>query len=56
MIVITGAAGFIGSCLVGTLNSKGITNLVLVDDFSKSEKDKKPGRKGLCCKSGALCF
>lgn len=38
MIVITGAAGFIGSCLVGTLNSKGITNLVLVDDFSKTEK------------------
>lgn len=40
MIVITGAAGFIGSCIVGTLNSKGITNLVLVDDFSKSEKDE----------------
>lgn len=40
MIVITGAAGFIGSCLVGTLNSKGISNLVLVDDFSKTEKDE----------------
>lgn len=38
MIVITGAAGFIGSCIVGTLNNKGITNLVLVDDFSKTEK------------------
>ncbi len=39
MIVITGAAGFIGSCVAGTLNSKGITNLVLVDDFSKKEKE-----------------
>ena len=38
MIFITGAAGFIGSCIVGTLNSKGINNLVLVDDFSKTEK------------------
>lgn len=39
MIVITGAAGFIGSYLVGTLNEKGISNLVLVDDFSKTEKN-----------------
>lgn len=39
MIVITGAAGFIGSCIVGTLNAQGITNLILVDDFSKTEKE-----------------
>lgn len=38
MIVITGAAGFIGSCIVGTLNNKGINNLVLVDDFSQTDK------------------
>ena len=38
MIVITGAAGFIGSCLASELNKKGINNLVLVDDFSKTEK------------------
>jgi ADP-L-glycero-D-manno-heptose 6-epimerase len=38
MIVITGAAGFIGSCIAGTLNSKVITKLILVDDFSKTEK------------------
>jgi ADP-L-glycero-D-manno-heptose 6-epimerase len=38
MIVITGAAGFIGSCIAGTLNAKGINNLILVDDFSKTEK------------------
>ncbi|MEZ4937628.1 MAG: ADP-glyceromanno-heptose 6-epimerase [Crocinitomicaceae bacterium] len=40
MIVITGAAGFIGSCLASELNSKGIENLILVDDFSKEEKKR----------------
>lgn len=38
MIVITGAAGFIGSCLVGELNRSGITDLILVDDFTKTDK------------------
>lgn len=38
MIVVTGAAGFIGSCLVSKLNSEGIVDLILVDDFSKKEK------------------
>jgi ADP-L-glycero-D-manno-heptose 6-epimerase len=37
-IVVTGAAGFIGSCLVGYLNYKGYSNIVLVDDFSRKEK------------------
>jgi ADP-L-glycero-D-manno-heptose 6-epimerase len=37
-IVITGAAGFIGSCLVGFLNQKGFVNLILVDEFSRLEK------------------
>lgn len=39
MIVITGAAGFIGSCLVSKFNSEGIFDLIVVDDFSKHEKD-----------------
>ena len=39
-IVVTGAAGFIGSCLVEFLNEKGFNNLLLVDDFSR--EDKKP--------------
>lgn len=39
MIVITGAAGFIGSCLVTKLNNEGYNDLVLVDDFTNPEKD-----------------
>ncbi len=38
MIIITGAAGFIGSCLIRKLNDEGYVDLVLVDDFSRSEK------------------
>jgi ADP-L-glycero-D-manno-heptose 6-epimerase len=38
-IVVTGAAGFIGSCLVGYLNMAGYYNLILVDDFSNTNKD-----------------
>lgn len=37
-IVVTGAAGFIGSCLAGYLNQQGFDNLVLVDDFSAAKK------------------
>lgn len=40
MIVVTGAAGFIGSCLVQKLNDEGYQELVLVDDFSREEKQK----------------
>lgn len=38
-IIITGAAGFIGSCLTGFLNTKGFEQLILVDDFSHREKE-----------------
>ena len=40
MIIVTGAAGFIGSVLVGKLNSLDKSNLILVDDFSNDEKNK----------------
>jgi ADP-L-glycero-D-manno-heptose 6-epimerase len=40
MIIITGAAGFIGSCLVQKLNDEGFYDLVLVDDFSSEKKNK----------------
>ncbi len=39
MIIVTGAAGFIGSALTGGLNAAGFENLILVDDFSKTEKE-----------------
>ncbi len=39
-IIITGAAGFIGSCMVQFLNEKGYDNLVLVDDFGVEKKRK----------------
>jgi ADP-L-glycero-D-manno-heptose 6-epimerase len=38
MIVVTGAAGFIGSCMVSKLNNKGFKDIVLVDDFSIPSK------------------
>ncbi len=40
MVVVTGAAGFIGSVVAGELNKKGYNNLILVDDFSKKEKER----------------
>ncbi|MEO7176752.1 MAG: ADP-glyceromanno-heptose 6-epimerase [Saprospiraceae bacterium] len=38
-IVITGAGGFIGSCLVQFLNENGFENLVLVDAFDPVKMD-----------------
>lgn len=38
MIIITGAEGFIGSCLVSRLNLAGYKDLILVDDFSEGER------------------
>lgn len=43
-IVVTGAAGFIGSALVGFLNEKGYGNLILVDEFERT--DKYPNLQG----------
>jgi len=40
MIVVTGAAGFIGSCLVSKLNQEGFFDIVIVDDFSDVAKMK----------------
>ncbi len=48
-IVVTGAAGFIGSCLVGYLNEKGYQDLILVDDFSRKEKTPNLGGKKYTC-------
>ena len=39
MVIVTGAAGFIGSCLVKQLNDNGINNVIVVDDFSNDTKN-----------------
>ncbi|MEM9920337.1 MAG: ADP-glyceromanno-heptose 6-epimerase [Bacteroidota bacterium] len=40
MIVVTGALGFIGSCLVSQLNQEGhLRDLIVVDDFYKDWKE-----------------
>lgn len=39
-IIVTGAAGFIGSNIVKALNETGITDIVAVDNLSKGEKFK----------------
>ena len=45
-LVVTGAAGFIGSCLTGYLNEKGFDRLILVDEFSRMDKvDNLKGKK-----------
>ena len=38
VILVTGAAGFIGSCMVGYLNRKGYHNLIIVDEFDDENK------------------
>lgn len=37
-ILLTGAAGFIGSYLLGYLNEQGYENIILSDDFSREDK------------------
>ncbi|MBK7383430.1 MAG: ADP-glyceromanno-heptose 6-epimerase [Flavobacteriales bacterium] len=44
MIIVTGAAGFIGSALVGELLRQGWQDIVVVDDFSRG--DKAPNLEG----------
>lgn len=40
MIVVTGAAGFIGSCFIQKLNNEGFKDIIAVDDFTSAEKNK----------------
>ena len=40
MIIVTGAAGFIGSCLIERLNKDNFNYIIAVDDFSDEQKNK----------------
>jgi len=37
-IVVTGAAGFIGSNIIQGLNQRGITDIIAVDDLTDGDK------------------
>lgn len=50
MIVVTGAAGFIGSCLISRLQEAGYVDLVAVDDFSNPMKNRNLEGKRLSAK------
>lgn len=56
MIIITGAAGFIGSCLLSKLNHKGIKDIILVDDFSNVVKNKNIENKAFTRKIERAVF
>ena len=38
MIIVTGGAGFIGSCIVRELNDEGIEDIVIVDNIGSTDK------------------
>jgi ADP-L-glycero-D-manno-heptose 6-epimerase len=40
LIVVTGGAGFIGSCAIKHLNEQGISNIIIVDELGTSDKWK----------------
>ena len=45
MIVVTGAAGFIGSCIVAGLNERGREDLILVDELDEVKKRNLQNKK-----------
>jgi ADP-L-glycero-D-manno-heptose 6-epimerase len=47
MIIVTGAAGFIGSCLIQKLNELKFKYIIAVDDFSNAEKNRNLDGKAI---------
>ena len=47
MIVVTGAAGFIGSCMIKALLDAGYNDILAVDDFSRPDKMRNLEHKKL---------
>ena len=52
MIIVTGAAGFIGSNVVKALNARGVTDIVADDALSAAERAERGSYVG--CIAGAL--
>ncbi len=50
VIIVTGAAGFIGSCMTGYLNRKGFQNIVIVDNFRDDERKHNFDEKKICAR------
>ncbi len=46
--VVTGGAGFIGSCIVRTLNDLGHSDITIVDNIASTEKWKNIRNKSFC--------
>ena len=40
MIILTGGAGFIGSCFLRKLNEEGIDDIIVVDQLDETDKWK----------------
>ena len=55
MIVVTGAAGFIGSCMVSKL-SQIFKDIVVVDDFSRADKNRTLKGKSILKKYIEMIF
>ena len=47
MIILTGGAGFIGSCVLAELNKNGFQDITVVDNLGTSEKLKNLANKKL---------
>jgi ADP-L-glycero-D-manno-heptose 6-epimerase len=47
MIIITGAAGFIGSCMLSKLNEENYLDIIAVDSFQRQDKSKNLASKSI---------
>ncbi len=56
MIVVTGAAGMIGSNMVRKLNDEGYTDVVVVDEFSREEKNRNLSNKQISARVDRMRF
>ncbi len=48
-IIVTGGAGFIGSCLLRSLADRGIQDIIIADDIGSTDKWRLMADKGVLC-------